>query len=151
MSTRSTHQKKHVQNKGNRELIFKENNEEYAKVLKALGNCRFLCQIMKDGREVQAILAGKCKRKGSNFVNIKPEKSFVLLENSSASTEADWYINHIYKEEESGQLKKLGLLNTVTNRTNRNTTGTTIVTQNEAEQNVREIQKELTNDDIDGI
>jgi translation initiation factor IF-1 len=104
----ATHQKKHMQSRGTKELIFRDEKEgeEYAEVLKAIGDCRFECQFLNT-ETTQAKLAGaliKGPRKQRIVVG-----DFVLLTRNQSTTEKDtYYIIHKYTSDDKKKLAKNG-------------------------------------------
>lgn len=147
----ATHQKKHVKNKGARVLEFKGKDQEYAHILKNNGGSPpiFDCQLL-DGRSIQAFLPGRLQKKGSDYIFIKKDTK-VLIEKDQCNTEKKWHIVHIYKDDEWNALAKGGHLNIIKTVNNQTTTGTLIVTQNEAEQNRRDQEVEIDDSLIDNI
>ena len=143
----ATHQKKHMQTRGTKELVFRDQKEgeEYAEVLKASGDCRFECTLL-NGEKVTAKLTG---------VLIKgPKKQrvvagdFVLLQLSGATTEKNtYYIIHKYSPDDKKKLAKNGELTMVSNNTEG---GTNVVMAGDA--NTQTIaDADVTDDFIDNI
>ena len=107
----ATHQKKHIQIKGTKELVIRDEKtgEEYAEVLNPLGDCRFECQLL-NGEKVIASLRGSLV-KGPKKQFIKKE-DFVLLQITEDKT---YYIIHKYSPDDKKKLARQGELNTVSN------------------------------------
>jgi len=96
--------KKHKKGKNSVEttnLRLKEENQEYAKVISLLGNCRFKVQC-SDGIERIGILRGNMKKK--KFVN---KDNIVLIEKWEDLQINKCSIIDVYKEEHVKKLKKM--------------------------------------------
>ena len=109
-----THIKKHEQRKGNTELIFKEDTEEYAYIETLNGGSppQFVCRMLND-KPVNAYLKGSLvKGPGKKRVD---KGDLVLLEKDPNTTEKDKYIIiWKYSDEEKKKLNKQGALKTIT-------------------------------------
>ncbi len=143
----ATHQKKHMQSRGTKELIFREEKEgeEYGEVLKATGDCRFECTLL-NGEKVTAKLAGALI-KGPKKQRVV-EKDFVLLQLSGATTEKNtYYIIHKYSPDDKKKLAKNGELTMVSNNTEG---GTNVVMAGEANTQIV-ADADVTDDFIDSI
>ena len=81
-------------------LRLKEENEEYAKVISALGNCRFKIQC-SDGIERIGTVRGNMRKK--KYVN---QDNIVLIERWDELQSNKCSIIHVYKEEHVKKLKK---------------------------------------------
>ena len=104
----STHQKKHTQHSGNRALIIKDKNQDYATITLARGNCRFDCTLL-NGSVVIAKLVGRLiTGPAHKRINIG---DFVLIEKYVDNTESDVYhIIHKYEGDHKTKLMKQGEL-----------------------------------------
>ena len=105
----ATHQKKHVKNKGDKELLKIEDpiGQVYATVKSALGNCTFSCTLL-NGEEIRSSLCGKMMRNKSN-ANMVRAGDFVLLDKAiSALSPPSYQIKAKYTESEKKELKKQG-------------------------------------------
>jgi translation initiation factor IF-1 len=105
----ATHQKKHVKNKGDTELLKIEdpNAQVYATVKGALGNCTFTCTLL-NGEEIRSSLCGKMMRNKSN-ANMVRAGDFVLLDKAiSALSPPSYQIKAKYTESEKKELAKQG-------------------------------------------
>ena len=135
----ATHQKKHNQNRGIAQLIFKEKNEQYAEVIKPIGDSRFEVQL-QTGDKVIAKLTGRLI-KGPNKQRVMPS-DFVLIDKNCDNTESDkYYIIHKYSPEDKKKLIKNGEL--VQIKTEQIDTGTLVIMDNDV------AEKELNEIDID--
>jgi len=107
----ATHQKKHVQIKGTKELVLRDEKagEVYGDVLTPVGDCRFECQLL-NGEKVIASLRGSLV-KGPKKQFIKKE-DFVLLQITEDKT---YYIIHKYSPDDKKKLARQGELNTISN------------------------------------
>ena len=105
-----THIKKHIQNKGITELIYKQGKEEYAYIETSNGGSppRFVCKTLME-KQVNAYLKGSLvKGPGKKRVD---KGDLVLLEKDPTTTEKDKYvIIWKYSEEEKKKLIKMGEL-----------------------------------------
>ena len=105
-----THIKKHIQNKGITELIYKQGKEEYAYIETSNGGSppRFVCRTLME-KQVTAYLKGSLvKGPGKKRVD---KGDLVLLEKDPTTTEKDKYvIIWKYSEEEKKKLTKMGEL-----------------------------------------
>jgi translation initiation factor IF-1 len=104
-----THKKAHNKSKGPQTFgeVKKDPslNQEYARVTKALGDCRFLCTLFnKDSTEVKVTLPGRFM-KGKNKQRVNDE-DVVLIEGDVGL----WVIVHIYSSAEVRKLQKEGEL-----------------------------------------
>jgi hypothetical protein len=104
----ATHQKKHVQkSKFNKELRFKQNDEEYGTIIGEKGDARFECKLL-DGSIVIA------KAKGSLSRGPKKERllmdDFVLLQLDSCTSTKKYYLVHKYSPEDKKKLNKMNKL-----------------------------------------
>jgi translation initiation factor IF-1 len=105
----ATHQKKHVKNKGDKELLKIEDpiGQVYATVKAALGNCTFTCTLL-NGEEIRSTLCGKMMRNKSN-ANMVRAGDFVLLDKEiHALSKPTYEIKAKYTESEKKELKKQG-------------------------------------------
>ena len=82
-------------------LRLKEENEEYAKVISALGNCRFKIQC-SDGIERIGTVRGNMRKK--KYVN---QDNIVLIERWDELQSNKCSIIDVYKEEHVKKLKKM--------------------------------------------
>ena len=82
-------------------IRLKEDNQEYAKVISILGNCRFNIQC-SDGIERLGILRGNMRKK--KFVN---KDDIVLIEKWDDLQTGKSSIIDVYKEEHVKKLKKM--------------------------------------------
>ena len=91
----ATHQKKHMQSRGTKELIFRDGKEgeEYAEVLKAIGDCRFECQFLNT-EITQAKLAGALI-KGPRKQRIVIGDFVVALEENRSIDESITHLLHM--------------------------------------------------------
>jgi len=109
-----THIKKHVQNKGPTELIFKQGKEEYAYIESSYGGSppRFVCKTLLE-KPINAYLKGALiKGPGKKRVD---KGDLVLLEKDPNTTEIDKYIIiWKYSEDDKKKLMKMGELKTLT-------------------------------------
>lgn len=111
----STHQKKHNRNRGLQELIIAtEDNEYYAQVENALGECRFQVKILENDISVVA----KCKgtlTHGPSRRRVSKE-DYVLIQ----QYDNKYYIIHKYSTDDSKKLTKMGEFKTIqsTNKSN---------------------------------
>mmetsp|Transcript_26953 Transcript_26953/g.37854 ORF Transcript_26953/g.37854 Transcript_26953/m.37854 type:complete len:178 (-) Transcript_26953:148-681(-) len=84
-----------------RELILKEEGQEYAKVLKVLGNCRVQCECF-DGKERQCHVRGKFRKK----VWINKDDVILIGLRDYQDDKAD--VIHKYSMDEARQLRNMG-------------------------------------------
>lgn len=143
----ATHQKKHMQVRGTKELIFRDEKEgeEYAEVLKSVGDCRFDCKFL-NGETTKAKLAGVLI-KGPKKQRVVPG-DHVLLARSEATTEKDnYYIIHKYSSDDYKKLAKNGEFVQV--NTNQDG-GTNVVMAGEATSKAVN-EADVTDDFIDNI
>lgn len=113
----ATHQKKHMQVRGTKELIFRDEkeHEEYAVVLKSVGDCRFECKFLNgettNAKLCGALISGPKKQRivvGDN----------VLMKKSEATTEKNnYYIIHKYSQDDYKKLAKNGEFTQVNTKT----------------------------------
>ena len=104
----ATHQKKHVKNKGNQELILKEAGEEYATVESPLGGSppRFICRTLTN-KEINASLKGSIRQRVY-------KGDVVLVQKDETTTEKEKFIIiHKYKDDHKKTLSKLGELKSI--------------------------------------
>ena len=80
-------------------IRYKENHENYGKVVKILGNCRFMV-LCDDGLERLSIMRGKFKKR--KFINLH---DIVLVEIWDFQDEKSSII-HVYSEDNIRKLKK---------------------------------------------
>ena len=106
----ATHQKKHIKNTGTKELVIKNNDEEYAEVLNAKGDARFEVKIISNSFTVIAKIRGALI-KGPNKQKIE-KGSIVLLQRDMATYDEKYYIIHKYTKDNIKSLKKSGELAT---------------------------------------
>ena len=90
--------KNHVDNG---KLRLKEKNEEYAKVISALGNCRFKIQCSDGIERIGAVRGNMRKKKYVNTDNIVLIEIWTDLQSDKCS------IIDVYKEEHVKKLKKM--------------------------------------------
>lgn len=136
----ATHQKKHVKN-NNQQLVIAENGEEYAEIIKALGDCLFQVQIYSNGSMVNARLRGCLKGKNKRRVKIGDT---ILIQNDSLSKiNSNYHIIHIYSDNDIKTLKKMKVL--VSNRD----AESLILIEDEEVNNTHEI--DITDDLLDNI
>mgnify|MGYP001312712692 CR=1 FL=1 len=93
--------KKAKNNVSNTNIRLKEDNQEYAKVISILGNCRFNIQC-SDGVERLGILRGNMRKK--KFVN---KDDIILIEKWDDLQTGKSSIIDVYKEEHVKKLKKM--------------------------------------------
>jgi hypothetical protein len=142
-----THIKKHTQNRGINELIYKQGKEEYAyiEILNGGSPPRFVCRTLMD-KTVNAYLKGSLiKGPGKKRVD---KGDLVLLEKDPTTTEKDKFvIIWKYSEEEKKKLTKMGELKGIapTNEDTNLNNGTNI--QFEGDNNVKE-EEEINIADI---
>jgi len=108
----ATHQKKHIKNTSTKELVIKNNDEEYAEVLNAKGDARFEVKLISNSFTVIAKIRGALI-KGPNKQRIE-KGSIVLLQKDMATYDEKYYIIHKYTKDHIKSLKKSGELATYT-------------------------------------
>jgi len=144
----ATHQKKHVKNKGDKELLKIEDpiGQVYATVKAALGNCTFTC-ILLNGEEVRSTLCGKMMRNKSQS-NMVRAGDFVLLDKEiRALSKPGYEIKAKYTEAEKKELAKQGQI--VKSLVREVTEGTNVVFEGEqAPEQVNNEEKEFNIDDL---
>jgi len=143
----ATHQKKHIQNRGDRELIFKDQSQEYATILSEVGDCRFEVQLL-NGEKFKAKLTGSLIR-GPNKQFVRKGDN-VLIGKDINDTERDkWYIQHKYPSEDWKKLGKQGELKVIKTKEDTNVGGTAIVMEGEAVQETHQV--DIDDDFIDNL
>jgi translation initiation factor IF-1 len=147
----ATHQKKHVKNKGDKELLKIEDpiGQVYGTVIAALGSSAFTCTLL-NGEEIRSTLCGKMKRNKSN-ANMVRKGDFVLLDKEPHALSIPTYvIKAKYTESEKKELAKQG--QNVTSQVRANTNGpvggTQVLFEGEQAVEAEEDEKELDIDDI---
>lgn len=110
MSKISTHQKKHVQNNQktsgkSRELVIKQDGEEYATIKEAVGNNGYNCVVIKDNTVVNAKARG-CLISGPKKQRIGKGDMVLIQLDSSTSGKAKYYILHKYTPDHVKLLQK---------------------------------------------
>jgi translation initiation factor IF-1 len=148
----ATHQKKHVKNKGEKELLKVEDpiGQVYAVVKSALGNCTFTCTLL-NGEEIRSSLCGRMMRNKSQS-NMVRAGDFVLLDKEiHALSPPSYEIKAKYTESERKELAKQGQIVTSQVRANTNgpVGGTQVLFEGEqAAEGENEDDKEINIDDI---
>lgn len=104
----ATHQKAHIKTRGTKELITKDSNEEYAEVIRPVGDARFECQLL-NGNKVMGKLTGRLI-KGPNKQRITPGDLILLQLDTSSSDSSKYYILHKYSPDDRKKLAKKGEL-----------------------------------------
>lgn len=148
----ATHQKKHVKNKGDKELLKIEDpiGQVYATVKAALGNCTFTCTLL-NGEEIRSTLCGKMMRNKSN-ANMVRAGDFVLLDKEiHALSKPTYEIKAKYTESEKKELAKQGQNVTSQVRANPNGPVGGVQVIFEGEQAVEAENEEDKDIDIDDI
>ena len=104
----ATHQKKHIKNTGvTRELIIKEENEDYAEIIAPKGDLRFEVKLFGNGQSVFA-RARTAITRGPNKKRIYPG-DIVLVQLDGLSSKTDHYhITHKYSPDDVRRLRKQG-------------------------------------------
>jgi translation initiation factor IF-1 len=143
----ATHQKKHVKNKGDKELLKIEDpiGQVYATVKSALGNCKFTCTLL-NGEDVLSGLCGRMMRNKSQS-NMVRAGDFVLLDKEiHALSKPTYEIKAKYTESEKKELAKQGqsVTSKVPTRTDDLVGGTNLIFEGEQVQ-------ETNNDDKNDI
>lgn len=143
----ATHLKKHTQNRGDRELIFKDKSQEYAVILNSLGEYRFEVQGL-NGEKFKAKLTGNLIR-GPNKQYVQKGDN-VLIGKDINDTERDkWYIQHKYSSDDWKKLGKQGELKVIKTKEDTNVGGTAIVMEGEAVQETHQV--DIDDDFIDNL
>ena len=144
----ATHTKKHTQHMGNRELIIKGKNQDYATITKLIGNGQFECTLL-NGTCKTAKIPGKFRAPGKK--TLIALNNFVLIEKYVDNTECDlYYIIHKYEGDHKQKLQKQGQLDTFQVQSkNAGTNDTNIIMQGETINQVNEL--EIDSNFIDGI
>jgi translation initiation factor IF-1 len=143
----ATHQKKHTQNKGIRELIFKDKSQEYAVILASIGDYRFDCQLL-NGEKFKAKLVGGLIS-GPNRTRICKGDN-VLVGRDINNTEKDkWYIQHKYSSDDWKNLGKQGELTVIRVNNATEVSGTTILMDGDIEQENKVV--EIDDNFVDNI
>jgi initiation factor 1A len=103
----ATHQKKHNKQTGiTKELIMKDDSQEYAEVVAAKGDNRFEVKLISNGFSVIAKLRGALT-KGRNKQRIE-KGNVVLCQMDMTSSDYKFYIMHKYTKDHIKNLKKNG-------------------------------------------
>lgn len=92
-----------------RQILYKEDDQEYARVLKALGNARYLLSMNVTGKEVLGKLRGTMRRRrGANWVGVDAVVLTSIRDFQTGSEEKMDCVDilHVYKSEEVKKLKK---------------------------------------------
>jgi translation initiation factor IF-1 len=143
----ATHQKKHMQIRGTKELIFcdEKAGEKYAEVLKSVGECRFECKFLND-EKTNAKLAGNLI-KGPKKQRIVPGDCVLLKLDESTTGKDNYYIIHKYSPDDKKKLAKNGEFVQVNTKQD---TGTNVVMAGEATTKTVN-EADVTDDFIDNI
>jgi len=145
----ATHQKKHIKNTGikSKELVVKQQGEDYAEVLKAVGSdARFSCNIFDVNKEVTAKLAGRLI-KGPHKQRIVVG-DLVLLQLDTSTSDKKYFIIHKYSPGDKKQLAKNGEFKHITST---ETVGETVVAMEDEVTNTTTVNQEVDEDFIDDI
>ena len=103
----ATHQKKHNKQIGiTKELIIKDDTQEYAEVIAAKGDNRFEVKLISNGFSVIAKLRGTLT-KGRNKQRIE-KSNIVLCQMDMIGTDNKFYIVTKYTKENIKELKQMG-------------------------------------------
>lgn len=103
----ATHQKRHTKHTGiTKELIVKDDTQEYAEVVAAKGDNRFEVKLISNGFSVIAKLRGALT-KGRNKQRIE-KGNVVLCQMDMTNNDHRFYIMHKYTKEHIKDLKKNG-------------------------------------------
>ena len=102
--------------KRSHQLLLKDEKEqqEYAEVLKPLGNCMFMVKLL-NGEEVVAKLKGSMT-KGKSFDKVTPGNTVLTMRDGCTTGKDVYYIFHKYTSDEIRTLKQLGQLVKVVDR-----------------------------------
>lgn len=128
----ATHQKKHIQNKGVRELIFRDpkKGQEYAVITRLFGDFRYECQLL-NGEKVKARAPGRLTKGPKKTVFLKD--TYILIEKDFSTTEKDkWEIVHKYSNEDWNSLARQGEHKIIKNNENNEVA---IIMEGEADNN----------------
>lgn len=79
------------------EFVEKSVEQSYAKVLKPLGNCRFMCMCYIDGKERVCKVRGSMRNRKKKYVNINDIILITLRDFDKEDDKAD--IIHVYPQE----------------------------------------------------
>lgn len=145
----ATHQKKHIKNTGtkSKELLVKQEGEEYAEVLKAIGSdARFSCKLYDGNKEVTAKLTGRLI-KGPHKQRIVTG-DLVLLQLDESTSDKKYFVIHKYSSDDKKQLAKNGEFKHITST---ETVGETVVAMEDEVTNTVTINQEVDEDFIDDI
>jgi len=102
----ATHLKKHNRSRKNEFTPATEENEEYATIVSARGDSRFIAEIVRTGKQISVTAPGKLK-KGPNKQRIKVGDTVLIQEGPVT------YILAKYSDEEVRKLNKMGELITM--------------------------------------
>ena len=141
----ATHQKKHIKHTGNtKELLTKEDSEEYGEIISSKGDFRYEIKISS----TNAVVIGKLRGsliKGPSRTRIE-KGDIVLCQVDKTNYNFKYYISHKYSKDHIKGLKKMGeLVVYVDNDINSN-----VIFDNDIELKEQEIA-EINDDFIAGI
>lgn len=132
------------------QLLLRDLDEghEYAEVLKPLGNCQFEIKLL-NGSESIAKLKGSMCQGGRGFDRVATGNIVLVQHDSCTTTKEKYYIFHKYTENEKKQLKRLGELSTVADKSAEEEDDIGIIYEQEEEDHVlneAEINDDFIND-----